>query len=310
MAWERESVEREGVGSHSAAAGADGIRFAVGAFIFGELAPEDIALTAALGFPGIEPYRQLLMPWLERPRDLKAILDRHGVAMATCSNGGPGQSVDFIDPAARRRTIDDHLAFARDFLTIFGCEHFKINLGTRPPGGTSEADLEAIAGTLNELGRRTADLGIRLAPHPHIWGPIERPHEIRRLLELTDPAYVSLTLDTAHVNLGGGDPVALLDAYYDRVAAIHWKDTTAAYRGYSGPTPTREEHARENLYRDLGAGGVDLPAVWRLLQERGYRGWITLDLDPPRPEEGEGTVEEKLLLNRRYVLEALGVGHL
>jgi inosose dehydratase len=290
--------------------GPGGPRFAVGAYIFGELKPADIALTADLGFPGIEPYRQLLLPYLARPHDLKALLDRHGVAMATCSNGGPGQSTDFISPAARRRTIDDHLAFARDFLTVFGCRHFKINLGARPPGGPSEANLAAIAATLNELGRRTAALGIRLAPHPHLWGPIERPHEVRRLLDLTDPAYVSLTLDTAHVALGGGDPLALLATAYDRVAAIHWKDTAPTYRGHSGPTPTREQHARENLYRDLGAGGVDLPAVWRLLRERGYQGWITLDLDPPRPEEGEGTVEEKLRRNRRYLTEELGVSHL
>lgn len=297
-------------GERPGAASQATVRFAVGSYIFGELEEEHLALTSALGFPGIEPYRQLLLPYVERPHALKEVLDRHGVAMATCSNGGPGQATEFIDPAGRRQTIDDHVVFARDFLTVFGCRHFKINLGTRPAGGTTEADLAAIAGTLNELGRRTADLGIRLAPHPHIWGPIERPHEIRRLLELTDPAYVSLTLDTAHVNLGGGDPVAILADGYERVVAIHWKDTAPAYRGFTGATPTQEEHVRRNLYRDLGAGGVDLPAVWRLLQERGYEGWITLDLDPPRPQEGEGTIEEKLEANRRYVLDDLGVEHL
>ena len=285
----------------------DGIHFAVGSFIFGELQPEHIEVIARLGFPGVEPYRSLIMPYLDQPQALKDVLDRHGVAMATCSNGGPNQAQEFIDPAGRQRTIDDHVAFARDFLAVFGCEHFKINMGRRPPRGTSEADLTALADTLNELGRRTADLGIRLAPHPHIWGPVERPHEIRRLLELTDPTYVWLTLDTAHVNLGGGDPVEFIDRYYERIAAIHWKDTKAEYRGYTGPTPTTEMHRQEILYKDLGAGGVDLPATWRLLRERGYSYWITLDLDPPRPNEGEGTPEEKLEINRRFLTDVLGV---
>ena len=62
--------------------GPDGIRFAVGTFIFGELEPEHLALVAALGFPGVEPYRQLVMPYVERPHELKALLDRHGLAMA------------------------------------------------------------------------------------------------------------------------------------------------------------------------------------------------------------------------------------
>src|SRR6266511_1928595 len=108
---------------------AQGIHFAVGAAIFGELKESDIALTAAMGFPGIESYRSLAMSWVERPQALKEVLDRHGVRLITCSNGGPSQSTDFIDPAARQRTIDDHVAFCRDFLTVFGCRHFKINMG-------------------------------------------------------------------------------------------------------------------------------------------------------------------------------------
>lgn len=288
----------------------DGPHFAMGGGVFGNLQPEDVALVATLGFPGIEPYRGMIMPYVERPGELKALLDRHGLAMATCSNGGPGQSTDFIDPAARQRTIDDHVAFARDFLTLFGCKHFKMNMGERPPQGPTDADLHAIAGTLNELGRRTAGYGIRLAPHPHIWGPIERPEEVRRLLELTDPAYVSLTLDTAHILLGGGDPMEFLNEHADRIVALHWKDAKASYRGYTGVTPSREMHAEEILYKDLGAGGVDIPAVWRWVQERDYRYWITLDLDPPRPNEGEGTVEEKLQINRRYLFDQLHVEQL
>jgi inosose dehydratase len=287
-----------------------GIRFAVGTAIFGDLEPADVALLAELGFPGIEPYRGWIMNYVERPQELKALLDHYGIAMCTCSNGGPGQSTDFISPEARQQTIDDHVAFARDFLALFGCPHFKINMGARPAGGTSEADLQAIAGTLNELGRRTADLGIKLAPHPHIWGPVERPHEVIRLLELTDPAYVSLTLDTAHINLGGGDPLKITRDYFDRIEAIHWKDTEMQYRGYTGPTPTQEMHREKILYKDLGAGGCDLPAHWQLLQELDYQGWLTLDLDPPRVNEGEGTPEEKLRINRRFVVEELGVSQL
>lgn len=289
---------------------AGGPHFALGWFVFGNLNAEDVALTASLGFPGIEPYRQLIMPWLDNPEGLKELLDQHGLAMATCSNGGSGQSCDFISPAARPQTIDDHVAFARDFLAPFGCQHFKINMGNRPPNGTSDDELHAIADTLNELGRRTAEYGIRIAPHPHIWGPIERPHEIRRLLELTDPAYVSLTLDTAHINLGGGDPVEFIRDYYDRIVALHWKDTEAAYRGFTGATPTQEMHREKILYKDLGAGGVDFLGVWNLLNARGYRYWITLDIDPPRPHEGEGTPEEKLRISLRYLREGLGIAQL
>jgi inosose dehydratase len=284
-----------------------GIHFAMGGAIFGNLESEHVTALAELGFPGIEPYRGLIIGWVERPGELKDLLDRHNVTLVTCSNGGPGQSTDFIDPARRQQTIDDHVAFARDFLKVFGCQHFKINMGARPPGGTSDEDLRAIASTIDELAKRTADLGIMLAPHPHIWGPVERPHEVERLMELTDPRYVGLIVDTAQINLGGGDPLALIATYYDRIPAIHWKDSKASYRGYTGPTPSIEQHRQEILYKDLGAGGVDLPGIWQLLQQRNFEGWITLDLDPPRANEGEGSVDDKMKINRRYLLDQLKV---
>lgn len=285
-------------------------RFAVGNAIFGQLVPEHLEIIARAGYSGIEPYRGLMMDYVERPRELKVLCERHGLTVCTISNGGPGQVVDFINPDRRAQSIADHVAFARDVLAVFGCTYFKMNMGARPKAGTTDADVAAIADGLNELGRKTAELGIRVAAHPHIWGPVERPHEVRRLLDLTDPAVVSWIPDTAQLNLGGGDPVELIVDYYDRIAAVHWKDTKPSYRGYAGPTPTVEQHRQEILYKDLGTGGVDLPRIWRFLQERGYRGWITLDLDPPRPNEGEGTAEEKLAINTRYLLETLQVGAL
>jgi inosose dehydratase len=282
----------------------------MGGAIFGALEPQHVGLIEKTGFPGIEPYRGQLGKYVDRPAELKALLDRHRITLVTCSNGGRGQSTDFIDPNRRQQTIDDHVAFASDFLSVFGCRHFKINKGARPKSGTSDADIAAIAETINEIGRRTAEIGIQIAPHPHIWGPIERPHEVQRLMALTDPQLVGLIVDTAQINLGGGDPLYMIDRYYERIPAIHWKDSRHEYRGYAGPTPTIEQHQKEILYKDLGAGGVDLPSIWALLLERDYDGWITLDLDPPRPNEGEGTVEDKILINRTYLLDTLKVPQL
>jgi len=287
-----------------------GIHFAVGNAIFGELDLSHLDLIHEYGFPGLEPYRSWLGPYLREPQALKDLLAGRGITMVTCSNGGAGQSTQFIDPRHRQQTVDDHVAFTRDFLNVFGCRHFKINMGARPAGGPSDDDLKAIATTINEIGKRTADLGVLIAPHPHIWGPVERPEEVDRLMELTDPRIVGLIVDTGQINLGGGDPVAMIDKYYDRIPALHWKDTRAEYRGYTGPTPTREQHETAILYKDLGTGGVDFPAIWTLLAERNSQTWITLDLDPPRPNEGEGTPAEKLAINRRYLIETLKVEHL
>jgi inosose dehydratase len=290
---------------------ATGIHFAMGGAIFGQLKPEHVELIAKKGIPGIEPYRSTSADWLDKPQALKELLDANGITLITASNGGPGQSTDFIDPAAREQTIADHLAFCRDFLSVFGCTWFKINMGRRPATGTTPEHVKTIAATVEELGKRTlGEYGIKIAPHPHIWGPIERPEEVRGLLDGTDPKAVWWIPDTAQLNLGGGDPVQLISDYYDRLAAVHWKDSKASYRGWTGPTPTQEQHKQEILYKDLGAGGVDHPAIYQMLVDRGYDGWITLDLDPPRPNEGEGSVEDKIDINRRYLTETLKVSAL
>jgi len=287
-------------------------RFAVGSALFGVFVPideEQAKLVSELGFPGLELYGESYQDWADRKADLKALLDRYNLTLITISNRGTvnGRPVDFITPELRQETIDDHAAWVRDNHTFFGCKHFKINMGRRSPRGTSDEDLKVLADALNQLGQATAEFDVKLSPHPHIWGPIERPEEIHRLMELTDPRYVYLLPDTAHLNLGGGDPLALMTRYYDRIFAIHWKDTKAAYRGFTGPTPTREQHVQEILYKDLGSGGVDIPGIWKLLQERGYQGWITLDLDPPRPNEGEGSYADKLRINWRYLKDTLKV---
>jgi len=289
---------------------ASDIHFAMGGAIFGDFTAESIQLIAKYGLPGAEPYRGGLVAWLEKPKALKDLLDENNIQLITASNGGPGQSTEFIDPSKRAETVGDHVAFCRDFLKVFGCRHFKINMGRRPVNGTTADDIKAIAETVTEIGKRTLEMGVTIAPHPHIWGPIERPEEVCALLDQTDPGIVSWIPDTAHLNLGGGDPVQLMSAYYDRLAAVHWKDSKASYRGCTGSTPTKEMHAEEILYKDLGAGGVDHPAIWQMLVDRGYNGWITIDLDPPRPNEGEGSVDDKIGINHRYLIESLKVPQL
>ena len=159
------------------------IHFAMGGAIFGAFTTESVSLIAKHGLPGVEPYRGGLTAWLDQPQSLKALLDEHSIRLITASNGGPGQSMAFIDPSKRRQTIADHVAFCRDFLQVFGCRHFKINMGSRPPNGTTVDDIKAIAETVLELGQRTLEMGVTIAPHPHIWGPIERPEEVRALLD-------------------------------------------------------------------------------------------------------------------------------
>jgi len=270
---------------------------------------------AALGLQGIEPYGDMIEQYRKNPKELKKIFDDAGLTFIDASNGERGQSTNFIDPDQIPKTIADHVSFARDFLQPLGCDHWKVNMGQRPPGGPSEEQLKILADTLNTIGRQTIEMGIRLAPHPHIWGPMEREKDMRRAMELTDPKYVWMTADTGHLVLGGGDAAQIISDYFPRIAEVHLKDTYAKYRGNTS-TPTQDEHRAASVYHNLGGGGVDFPAVFKVLREKHFKGWAIFDVDGPRKgDDGfdsiggnlDLAVDDYIAHNINYMRDVLGV---
>jgi inosose dehydratase len=297
-----------------AATGRKRFRFAASAASWNTNIEEAIKVVSRLGLPGLEPFRSNVVNYLDRPLILRKLFDDAGVTMVTCSNGGGGPpfSGNFFDADKTAQTIKDHVAFARDFIRMFGyCDHFKMNMGGRPPGGeTTDEHIKIAAHALNEIGRQTLEFGIRLAPHPHVGSLIEVEHEVRSLMSLTDPRYVWITTDTAHLQLGGMDPYKIISDYWPRVAEIHYKDAAPQYRGATSLVvpKTGPQAGGHGYFRNLGgkdSGGVDFPKIQQLLIDRNYNGWITLDLDASMIEGKD--MEETLKINIKYLIDVLGV---
>jgi len=277
--------------------------------------PQAIRAVAARGLQGIEFYGNAIEQYRGNPMALKKLMDQAGLTFIDVSNGEKGQSTNFIDPAEIPKTIADHVAFCRDFLQPLGADHWKVNMGARPAGGPNAEQMKRLCDTLNDLGRKTLDMGVRLSPHPHIWGPMEREEDMRKAMELTDPRYVFMTADTGHLTLGGGDAVQIIKDYFPRITEIHMKDTYAQFRG-NKQTPTQEMHAKASVYHNLGGGGVDFPAVFQVLRERHFKGWAIFDVDGPREgDDGYGAiggniklkVDDYLSHNINYLRDVLGI---
>ena len=67
------------------------------------------------------------------------------------------------------------------------------------------------------------------------------------------------------------------------------------------------EHHEASLYHNLGAGGVDFPAIFKVLRDRSFKGWVVCDLDAPRPNDGTGSIQENLAVNTNYLHDVLQV---
>jgi sugar phosphate isomerase/epimerase len=276
------------------------------------------------GLQGFEPYSGQVVQFLDDPLAFKKLLTAAGVQLAsvgdlprkpsdrtgdTAAPAAAGATVQYpwLGGEGRAKLITDMEACARDFLQPLGVDHWKNNMGARPPGGPSGDQLKALADTANEIGIRTKKYGVKLSLHAHMWGPMEREPDFRKVMELTDPNYVFLIMDTGHNVLGGMDVVKMTEEFFPRITEYHLKDTYPKWRG-NKQGPTQEMHREKSVYTAIGVGGgVDFPGVFAVLRRRHFKGWAVFDIDAPRPGDGSGTVDDNIATSVRYMRDVLKV---
>jgi inosose dehydratase len=201
--------------------------------------------------------------------------------------------------------LHDHSALERELATVDAAAQTIASLGgsllvlaasTGSDGYESAERLDAagwaaLGRGIDRVVASAGDRGLRVAVHPHHGTVIKGPEDVQRLLEVSD---VGLCLDTGHVAVGAGDPLALARGAAARVIHVHLKDVSAAIaeRVAAGDLGYRDA-VRDGLYRPLGDGDLDAARVVRTLEESGYDGWYVLEHDEVldhEPEEGSGPI--------------------
>ena len=160
-----------------------------------------------------------------------------------------------------------------------------------------------MAVTLNELGRRISDEGLRFAVHAHMWTQFENRHEVDAIMEATDPKHVFFVLDTGHITMAGMDPVEMTRVLGHRIIEFHLKDVKPENRGGAKRRLERNDPMTDPIFFPLGKGGVDFPAIKAELDRIGWNGWWTVELDssPDRPPVESARISREYL--RRMGIE-------
>jgi inosose dehydratase len=184
------------------------------------------------------------------------------------------------------------------------------DLFTGEPTGAARLNAEEwkrlLEGT-NILGRLAAEkFGLKLVFHPHAETHVEYEDQIEDLLEGTDPAYVGLCLDTGHHAYRGGDPVSFLDKHFSRIPYLHLKSVDAEKQRLVEQTRSPFARAVElGVFCEPSRGVVDFPALAKLLNERVYEGWATVEQDMyPAPFDQPLPIARRT----RAYLKELGLG--
>jgi inosose dehydratase len=143
--------------------------------------------------------------------------------------------------------------------------------------GLDDTRWRTLAGNVERAAEAARERGYEPVFHHHTSTYVEGIPEIERLLEDTD---VPLLLDSGHLAVAGGDAVAALRDWSERVGAVHIKDVRLGVL-----ETVKAERAdsltawRRGLFCALGDGDVDLDGFCAELSARGYDGWVVVEQD-------------------------------
>lgn len=168
--------------------------------------------------------------------------------------------------------------------------------------GWDDAGWRTFADGLARVADRCRARGYEPTFHPHTATYVEAPWEIDRLLELST---VGVCLDTGHLLLAGGDPVAAVTDWGARINHVHLKDARlAVVRQIVADAAPVEAIWRRRAFCRLGTGDVAIDAVLDALRGASYAGWLVVEQDfipDPADEPGEAVRDQRA--NRAYLAE-------
>jgi inosose dehydratase len=245
-------------------AGVPGMTLGYSAITWGGNDVQAIKDISQLGFKGIQLRSNILREYGSKPEVIRALLQENKLELPMFSSGNAN-----IDTGDDEAVIRMHVDNAK-FVKALGGSNIQVTNSSRPKEGapTSE-NLKKYGRLINEIGKRTLDLGVQTNYHNHMGQLGETPAEVQEIISVCDDKYVKLLLDVAHYHQGTGDPVKAIREYSKRISALHLKDVRPNAAG--GP--------RAYTFVELGQGNVDLPGIFKALNDIKFKGWGIVELD-------------------------------
>lgn len=230
----------------------------------------------AAGYRGTEVFDGNLVDFADEPDVLLGALDKAGVELVSVYTGANFIYPDILEEEFAKMTHAARLA--RDF----GARRLVVGGGAQRTAGRAPGDIEALAKGLDRVASMAEAFGLESSYHPHLGTLVEAPDALEELMERSAIAFCP---DTAHLAAGGGDPVALIERYADRLAHVHLKDWDYGTQ----------------RFLPLGEGDLDFAAIVSAIRATGYDSWLLVELD-----YYDGLPRAAAEISRRHLTEILG----
>jgi inosose dehydratase len=191
----------------------------------------------------------------------------------------------------------------RGYVTRSGLNRAQVSGHVRPEDMMTDAEFEQFAKTVTAIGGITLGYGVRSCFHNHVGSVIETREEIDRLFQMVDRSVVFQGPDIGHLIWGGVDPVSFCRDYAADIKSVHIKDINPAVLK-QGVAAEWEygQFSDAGIFAEIGEGCVDFPAIFDILKQAGYAGWIIVETDVTM----KPTAFESAKISRAY-LASLGL---
>lgn len=159
---------------------------------------------------------------------------------------------------------------------------------------------------LNRLGKiALGEYGISLTFHHHMGTVVQEAKEVEKMMEGTDPAYVSLLFDTGHFAYCGVDPLEMVQKYVNRIKHVHLKDIRPeVVKEVREKNLSFLEGVRRGAFTVPGDGCIEFDPIFKVLEEAGYEGYMLVEAEQD-PEKANPL--EYAMKARAFIREKTGL---
>ncbi len=253
---------------------------------------------ATLGADGVEHYDGFFRSFTPADVDpIARVLDETGqVTSMLCF------SPDFTHPDAEERRLQvDRQKAAIDLTVRLGARFCRTLSGQRYPGLTRQEGIdrtvECLRQSLDYAERRAVTLCMENHYKDGLWRYPEfaQPEDIfLEIVDRIDSPSFGVQYDPSNATVGGYDPIRFLERVRRRVVTMHASDRFLA------PGSTLDDlraadgsagYAATLRHGETGKGLNDYDAIFRLLAEVGFSGWISVEDGMNGLEELRGSVD-------------------
>lgn len=160
---------------------------------------------------------------------------------------------------------------------------------------------------MNKLGKiAKEEYGIALTFHHHMGTVVQSLAEVDRMMENTDPEYVSLLFDTGHFTYCGEDPLEVVKKYVHRIKHVHLKDIRPeVVEQVKKENMSFLAGVRAGAFTIPGDGCINYDPIFKVLEEAGYEGYMVVEAEQ---DPAKANPFEYAKMGREYITAHTGLG--